>query len=442
MSVLEQYQVAGRSAREIADSFERAVREERIAPGERLPTIRSLAEELGTSPATVAAAYRVLHERGLVAGDGRRGTRVTPRPALRARVDAPLPADVRDLTIGLPDPELLPDVSTVLGRLPGPGREAVWEKHPNDPRLLAMAAEQFRADGIEPGPLAVVGGALDGIERVLAAHLGHGDRVALEDPSYSRIHDLIAAAGYVEVPVAIDDRGLIPESLREALAAGVRAVLLTPRAQNPTGAALDAERAAELRAVLAGHDVLLLEDDHAAGIADLPAFSLAADHPRWAIVRSVSKALHPDLRLAILTGDETTIARVEGRQALGTGWVSTILQQAVAALWTDPDAQRAVARARAAYAERRNALLDALVAESIAAQGRTGLNVWIPVREETSTARALLAAGWAVSAGERYRVRAAPAVRVTIATLLPEEAPRLAADIAATQRPATHVRGY
>jgi DNA-binding transcriptional MocR family regulator len=408
-----------------------------MGPGERLPTIRSLARALGTSPATVASAYRVLHERGLVAGDGRRGTRVTPRPALRTRVDAPLPPDVRDLTIGLPDPDLRPDVSAVLGRLPGPARPAASQKPANDAHLLELAADQLHADGIEPGPLAIVGGALDGIERVLAAHLARGDCVAIEDPSYSRIRDLLCAAGYAEAPVAVDDRGLVPDALAAALVDGVRAVLITPRAQNPTGAALDAQRVAELRDVLAGHDVLVVEDDHAAGIVDLPALTLTVGHSRWAVVRSVSKALHPDLRLAVLTGDETTIARVEGRQALGTGWVSTILQQAVVALWTDPDAQRAVENARSAYVERRTALLEAL-----AAHGRSGLNVWIPVREETATARALLAAGWAVSAGERYRIRAGPALRVTIATLLPDEAPRLAADVAAALRPATPLRGY
>src|SRR5947209_11572501 len=80
---LEQYQIWGSTAREIASSTESSIREGLLDIGDRLPTVRALAAALGTSPATVNAAYRILRQRGLVIGEGRRGTRVSPRPALR-----------------------------------------------------------------------------------------------------------------------------------------------------------------------------------------------------------------------------------------------------------------------------------------------------------------------------------------------------------------------
>ena len=90
------------------------------------------------------------------------------------------------------------------------------------------------------------------------------------------------------------------------------------------------------------------------------------------------------------------------------------------------------------YAERRNKLIQALAAQGIEAHGRSGLNVWIPVAEETAIVQALAYAGWAVRPGEIYRIRSAPGIRVTIAELSERDAVRLAADIAATLRPRSH----
>jgi DNA-binding transcriptional MocR family regulator len=156
----------------------------------------------------------------------------------------------------------------------------------------------------------------------------------------------------------------------------------------------------------------------------------------------VSKSLGPDLRLAVVAGDATTIARVEGRQSLGAGWVSHILQEIVEILWSDPAVAKKLQLAAATYTTRRTALIDALKAHGIAAHGRSGLNVWIPVREEGSLISSLSAAGWAVRGGERYCLKSPPAIRVTIATLQPSEAIRLADDIARSVHPDQRTQVY
>src|SRR5438876_8619942 len=104
-------------ARGIATDIERRIREGRLRPGDRLPTIRNLATELGVSPMTVATAYRELRRRGLVSSDGRRGTRVSEQPPLPVSAAPFVPPGARDLATGNPDPELLPPLAAALARL-------------------------------------------------------------------------------------------------------------------------------------------------------------------------------------------------------------------------------------------------------------------------------------------------------------------------------------
>jgi DNA-binding transcriptional MocR family regulator len=255
--------------------------------------------------------------------------------------------------------------------------------------------------------------------------------VAVEDPSWPRIRDLLYALGLSPEPVRVDQRGPVPDELERALRRGARAVIATPRAQNPTGAAVDAERAARLGAVLARHaDVLLIEDDYFAAVAGAPYVSLHDRSPRWAVIRSLSKVLGPDLRIAPLAGDPLTVSRVEGRQLLGPGWVSHLLQQTAAQLWGSAGAGQLLARAQRTYAGRRQALIGALADHGIAAFGRSGMGVWIPVAEEVSTVQFVLERGWAVSPGERYRFHTPPGIRITTTDLRDGEAAALAAAIA------------
>jgi DNA-binding transcriptional MocR family regulator len=151
------------------------------------------------------------------------------------------------------------------------------------------------------------------------------------------------------------------------------------------------------------------------------------------LVRSTAKAYGPDLRLSVLTGDPVTVDRVRGRHRLGPGWVSHLLQDAVVHLWrtgaVDADA------VAASYAERRDGLLRALAERGVPAHGRSGMNVWIPVPDETGAVTRLLQSGWAVAPGARFRLASPPGVRVTVSPLDAGELPALADAIADAVRP-------
>lgn len=409
-----------------------------LEPGQALPPMRELAERLGVNPNTVAAAYRTLRERGVIETAGRRGSRVRAQPATTGRdfIQVDVPEGVRDVSDGNPDPALLPPLGPAFAAAAEQGdREPVlYGSSPVEPDLLRLARAELDADGVPDGPLAVTSGALDAMERVLAAHLRPGDAVAVEDPSWGSLLDLVPALGLRTVAVGVDDEGPLPDDVRRALAAGARALVVTDRAQNPTGAALSAPRARALRAVLRDHpDMLLIEDDHGHRIVDLPLHPLAGTTHHWAFVRSAAKAYGPDLRLAVLTGDSVTLDRVRGRQRLGPGWVSRVTQRAVVRLWADASVDTpAVA---AAYGRRREALIGALADRGIAAYGRSGMNVWIPVPDETGAVARLLQAGWAVAPGARFRLGTPPGVRITVSTLGEEDIGPLAEAVASAVGP-------
>ncbi|MFF8093728.1 aminotransferase class I/II-fold pyridoxal phosphate-dependent enzyme [Streptomyces sp. NPDC016675] len=418
--MLGEYRVTGRGAAEISASIERAVGAGELEPGQPLPPMRELAQQLGVNPNTVAAAYRTLRERGVIETSGRRGSRVRATPATTGRefIRVEVPEGARDVSDGNPDPALLPALGPAFAAAAEQGdREPVlYGDAAVEPELLRIARAELDADGVPDGPVAVTSGSLDAMERVLATHLRAGDAVAVEDPGWGSLLDLVPALGLRAVAVGVDDEGPLPDDVRRVLAAGARALVVTDRAQNPTGAAVSAARARALRAVLSEYPrTLLIEDDHGHRIVDLPLHALAGTTHHWAFVRSAAKAYGPDLRLAVLTGDAVTLDRVRGRQRLGPGWVSRITQRAVARLWADASVDpRAVA---AAYGRRREALLAALAERGVAAYGRSGMNVWVPVPDETGAVARLLHAGWAVAPGARFRLTAPPGVRITVSTL-------------------------
>jgi DNA-binding transcriptional MocR family regulator len=443
MNILVRYRPQGRTAKEISASVEAGVRSGQLSGGDQLPPVRALAGQLGVSPTTVAAAYGELRRRGITTGTGRAGTRIRGAPPVSSRVYLRAPAGTRDLVTGGPDPDLLP----LLPARPARRSTRMYAEAPVAPRLRRLAAAQLAADGIDAANLTVTGGALDGIERVLATWLTPSDRVIVEDPGHAVTFDLLASMGYAVIPVPVDDLGIRPAALAAALTRGAGALIVTPRAQAATGAAWDASRAAAIGDVLRRHpSVGVIEDDHAGPVAGVPAFSACGapaeskgqksskGRQRWVILRSVSKSLGPDLRLAVLAGDEATITRVAGRQALGTGWVSYELQEMVADLWADPSVAIQLATAAGIYAGRRDALRSALRRHGIATSGRSGFTCWVPVSDEDGVASSLAAAGWAVAPGQRFRIAAAPGVRISSARLEQADAAPFAAEFARALR--------
>lgn len=413
---------------------EQAVRGGALRPGEKLPSVRALAGQLGVSPSTVSAALAELRRRGVVITRDREGTRINARPPVGTLTGAVVvPPGVRDLATGNPDPLLLPGMTRAVTAAATRARGAprLYGDEPELQGLTRFARDELRGSapvwpGEEPDAV-VVNGSLDGMERSLAVATTSGMKLAIEDPGYDSQLALVRALGLVPVPVAVDDDGPRPDSLRRALEAGARAVVITVRAHNPTGAAVSAARAAAISDVLRPYpEVLLVENDHLGDVAGTDLHTLTGHVPRWVHVRSYAKTLGPDLRVAVMHGDPDTIDRVRGRQALGPGWVSELLQRTTLNLLQDHQVQKLLETARSTYRTRRQHFLETLERRGLTASGRSGFNVWVPVPDETAAVMALLDHGWAVAPGTRYRQAATRGIRITTSELQPEEGEQVA----------------
>jgi DNA-binding transcriptional MocR family regulator len=413
--------VGDRSARGIAAAVSRLVTAGDLPVGARLPTVRDVARELGVSPTTVSEAWRSLSRAGAIETRGRSGSFVAapvlPRQRLRyAQLHGLLTGVERDFSTGVPDYALLPNLTESLERIGDAQLTTSYLEGPVLPPLERVLRQRW------PYPveqLTVVDGALDALDRVTATLVRFGDHVLVENPAFPPVLDLLQAVGATVVGVPIDDHGLRPDALGEALKAyDPVAVYLQPRAHNPTGVSLTARRVAELADVLAAYpEVTIVEDDHAGDIATAPPVSLGTRLPdRTVHVAGFSKSHGPDLRLAALGGPAALITAVADRRLLGPGWSSRLLQAVLFDLLTSADAVARVAAARDVYADRRAALLAALAAHGATATAADGINLWLTVEDQQMAMLALAAHGIAVAPGAPFEVTplGAEHVRVTV----------------------------
>jgi DNA-binding transcriptional MocR family regulator len=419
LSDLEQ-RMATPTARGLAAAVSAVIGDGSLSPGDRLPPIRVVAKELGLSPTTVSSAWAMLQRAGILMAGGRSGTRVMPRQGGPSRYRAALNpgADGRsgyalDLSTGTPDPELLPSVVTALRRIQPPSEAGSYLDEP----VLADLADLLRADWpFDAEQITVVDGAMDALELIITTHLRFGDTVAVEDPCFPPLLDLLEAVGARPVAVALDDEGPRPEQVRAAVDAGIRALLLQPRGQNPTGITTSDRRMAELAEIVRGTGILVIEDDSLGSIAMSPDLSLGTRLPdRTLHVRSYSKSHGPDLRLAALGGPRALVQPIVDRRFLGQGWTSRLLQQILVQLLTDAASTAAIADARGEYARRRSAMTTRLSDHGIQVPGTDGVNIWVPVEDETAALLLLASRGIGASSGSPFRVRSGqqPHIRIT-----------------------------
>jgi DNA-binding transcriptional MocR family regulator len=415
------------TARGLAGAVSRAIGDGDLPAGTRLPPIRQIARELGLSPTTVSAAWQLLARSGAIHTDGRRGTSVAePRatgPRRYRRALSRRTTFAVDLSTGVPDPALLPDLAPALRRAHGtvPGS---YLDEPVLPELERVLRERWPST---PERLTIFDGAMDALDHLATFLLRLGDRAVVENPCFPPLLDLLDALGVQALGVELDEAGPRPDHLASLLDARPAAVFLQPRAQNPTGVSWTTERTRELAEVLAAApSTVVIEDDSAGDIASAPAVSLGATLPDQTLhIRSFSKSHGPDLRLAALSGPSSIVDGLIERRLLGQGWTSRLLQALLLDLLTDPSAVAAVVHARKEYARRRRLILAPLRRTGVlpGMGGGDGINLWLPVADEQAAQVNLAASGIGAAGGAAFQTgRPSPRLRVTVGLVATDHA--------------------
>jgi GntR family transcriptional regulator/MocR family aminotransferase len=366
---------AGPIGIQIQDQLRAAIREKRVGAGERLPSTRRLAQLLGVSRGTVVDVYEQLLAEGYVESTVGSGTRVAVMPdgwpAARPPGDAAEPAPgpaLRpveiDFEYGIPDLGMVPltawswALSEATRTLPTAelgDEDPAGSRHLRD--VVTAYHRRVRSGCAVADDAVIVSGFRQGLGFVLATLAQAGmQQVALEDPG-PREHDVIARrAGLEPVPVPVDDQGLDVDRLR---ATGVRAVLLTPAHQCPTGVVLSPSRRRDLVAWADDVDGVILEDDYDAEFRydRQPVGSLQGLNPTRVIaLGSVSKTLAPTIKLGWVLAPSRFVAGIVEEKGLRSRGAPGLDQEALALLMETGRFDRHLRRVREVYRARRDVL--------------------------------------------------------------------------------------
>ena len=386
-----------------------AITDGHLVTGDRVTPSRVLAGDLGVSRFTVTDAYARLSAEGLIEGRAGGGSVVcatstraavpvassalapTPRAA-QVEMFSPDPtADARfDLRPGRIDPALFP--TDIWRRCM---MRALRDAPPayGDPAgtielrtALARWVLHSRGISVDPAEIVVTSGAQHAIDLVARVLVEPGATVAVEEPGYPPVSELLRVNGAIVTGVPVDDQGIVVD----AIPPSARLVYVTPSHQYPLGMTLSQRRRLELLRWANTHDAAILEDDYDTefrhSARPLEPLQRLDEHGRVVYIGTFAKTLAPSLRIGFAAVPRTIAPAIHAlRQAID--WCPPAPTQAALASFIDEGhLQRHLRRARRVYRERRHALCTALT-DRLARRGRAlpsdaGLHITVLLHDQ------------------------------------------------------------
>jgi DNA-binding transcriptional MocR family regulator len=295
--------------RALADALGRDVEAGRLAPGDRLPAQRDLADALGVTVPTITRAYALAARRGWIGGEVGRGTFVRPPLGVEA-------GELLDLSINaLPPHVFLGELATRLDFPADAARRAALLNYPpyagrDEHRACGAAWLARRGVHLPSSRVLVTGGAQHALIGALAGVASAGDTLLVEELTYTGLLDAARLLGLSLAAVGMDAEGLRPDALdRVARATGARVLALQPVIHNPTGLTMRADRRRAVAEVVARHGLHVIEDDIYGFLApEVPPLVTALSTP-WTYVTSLSKSVVAGVRIGFLGVPDASAAR-------------------------------------------------------------------------------------------------------------------------------------
>jgi len=386
--------------RQLYESYREAIVERRLRPGQRLPSSRSLATELGISRLPVINAFEQLLAEGYCESRVGAGTYVAR--SLPGEASKPKPRREPEPLAAKPGPRPLSTSFPIPIRPPAPWFRGwgafragecdidefplrLWSRlvsrYSRDPHLLrygdrlglplfreVLAGYLQTARGVRCGPeqIVVVSGSQQALEISARVLVEPGNPVWIEEPSYIGARDALLGAGAHLVPVPVDREGL-DVAAGIALCPRPRAVYLTPSHQYPLGTTMSATRRLQLLDWARKVGAWILEDDYDSEFRfesqPFTALQGLDRDARVIYIGTFSKVLFGSMRVGYVVVPPDLLSRVSARRAVTDIAPSTLFQAALAEFVGDGHFARHLRRMRQVYRERRNVLIAALTSE-------------------------------------------------------------------------------
>ncbi|TCW63689.1 PLP-dependent aminotransferase family protein [Burkholderia sp. SRS-25] len=368
--------------RQLVRRFRDAIETGKLAPGKRVPSVRSLASELDLARGTVEAAYQILIGEGYLVARGPAGTVVSPQlpDGRQPRAAAPRPDEPprgdpaksgpKPFQMGVPALDAFPRMPWI--RLTGRHVRAMAtpsldyappQGHDGLRRALSAYLGVSRGIDCTAGQIFITAGYRGALDLICRTLLRPGDTGWFEDPGYIHARRLLEHAGMRLVPVPVDEDGLCVEAgLRRA--ADARFAVVTPAHQSPLGVALSLPRRLALLDWARQQRAWIVEDDYDSEFRyhgrPLPALKSLDRHHRVLYTGSFSKVLYPGLRLGYLVVPDEQVAAFRDTAGWLGGSGQMLMQSVVADFMEQGHFARHLKKMRALYAARRAWLIDAL----------------------------------------------------------------------------------